>query len=126
MTASGTDAFAAMEPTLAEMTALGCWEWQLRAFDGDTVTLIGGQNMVYGYFAEARFSGVTYISCPTRMMHAEFRLATEWEAISVRLRAEIERGTAAIAITSQTTSSLEEVSFLVARAVEVTEGQWKM
>jgi hypothetical protein len=42
--------------------------------DGDRLTLAGGQDMDYGHFAEAYSSGVTYISCPTRMMHAHFRL----------------------------------------------------
>ena len=96
-----------MESRLEKLTALGCWEWQLRAFDGDTVTLVGGQDMDYGHFAEAYFTGVTYISCPTRMMHARFRPATEHEATLARLQAEVPAGSTVVAIDSATTSSFE-------------------
>jgi hypothetical protein len=113
----------AMESRLAELTALGCWEWQIRSFDGDMLTLIGGQNMVYGHFAEARFSGVTCISCPTRMMHPRFRPATGIEATAARLQAEVPPGSSVVAIDSETTSSLDAVSLIVARSVEVKVGR---
>lgn len=123
MSAPGSPS-GAMESRLAEMTEVGCWEWQLRAFDGDALTLIGGQGMERGYHAEARFFGVTYISCPTRMMHPRFRLATDMETWLAQGKAEVEPGSFVVAIDSQTTSSLEEVSILVARSVEVKVG-WR-
>ena len=108
-----------MAARLAEMTELGAWEWQLRAFDGDRLTLAGGQDMDYGHFAEACFSGVTYLSCPTRMMHARFRVGTEHEATLARLQAEVPRGSTVVAIDSDTTSSFEAVSLIVAQSVEL-------
>jgi hypothetical protein len=111
-----------VEARLAELTELGCWEWQLRSFDGLTLTLIGGQSMEHGHHAEAYFSGVTYLSCPTRMMHPRFRLATDMETWLAQSKAEVEPGSFVIAIDSQTTSSLEAVSIIVAHSVEVKIG----
>jgi len=111
-----------MEARLAELTELGCWEWQLRSFDGLALTLAGGQSMEHGHHAEARFSGVTYISCPTRMMHPRFRLATDMETWLAQAKAEVERGAFVVAIDSQTTSSLDAVSIIVAHSVEVKVG----
>lgn len=109
-----------IEARLAEITELGAWEWHLRAFDGDRLTLVGGQDMDYGrHFAEAHFSGVTYISCPTRMMHAHFRLGSEHEATLARLQAEVPRGSFVIAIDSDTTSSLDATSLVVATSAEM-------
>ena len=114
--ASTADGLAAR---LAELTALGAWEWQLHAFDGDRLTLAGGQDLSHGHFAEAYFSGVTYISCPTRMMHARFRLASGHEATLARLQAEVPPGSSVIAIDSDTTSSFEAVSLIAAQSVEI-------
>lgn len=108
-----------LKARLAELTELGAWEWQLHAFDGDRLTLAGGQDMTYGHFAEAYFSGVTYISCPTRMMHARFRLASVHEATLARLQAEVPTGSSVIAIDSDTTSSFEAVSLIVAASVDI-------
>jgi hypothetical protein len=122
MSVPGAQAPGEMEARLAELTELGCWEWQLRSFDGVSLTLAGGQSMEHGHHAEARFSGVTYISCPTRMMHPRFRLATDMETWLAQAKAEVEPGAFVIAIDSQTTSSLDAVSIIVARSVEVQVG----
>jgi hypothetical protein len=105
---------------LAELTALAAWEWQLGAFDGDRLTLLGGQDLSSAHFAEAHLSGVTYLSCPTRMMHARFRLASDHEATLARLQAEVPPGSSVIAIDSDTTSSFEAVSLIVAASVDIT------
>jgi hypothetical protein len=112
-----------MEARLARMSELGLWEWRLHAFDFDRLTLIGGQDMDYAHFAEAYFTGVTYISCPTRVMHPIFRLATDHEFMRAALEAEVEshRGAHVIAIDSSTTSSPGTTSLLVARTVELKE-----
>ena len=108
-----------METQLAELTELGCWEWRLWSFDGDRLRVIGGGDLVYSHHAEAWFHGVTYISCPTRMMHARFRLASDHEATLARLQAEVPPGSSVIAIDSDTTSSFEAVSLIVAASVDI-------
>lgn len=40
-----------MAARLAELTALGAWEWWLHAYDGERLTLAGGQDLDYGHFA---------------------------------------------------------------------------
>ncbi|MFL5381041.1 MAG: hypothetical protein ACJ8GN_00820 [Longimicrobiaceae bacterium] len=122
MDVPGAQAPGEMEARLAELTELGCWEWQLRSFDGVSLTLAGGQSMDRGHHAEARFSGVTWISCPTRMMHPRFRLATDLETWVAQAKAEVERGAFVVAIDSQTTASLDAVSIIVAHSVEVKVG----
>lgn len=62
---------------------------------------------------------MTYLSCPTRMMHAHFRRASDHEATLARLQAEVPRGATVIAIDSDTTSSFEAVSLIVAESVEI-------
>ena len=111
-----------IEARLAEMSELGCWEWRLRAFDGDRLTLVGGQDMDNGHHAEAYLSGVTYISCPTRMMPPRFRLGTDHEATLARLQAEVPGGSSVIAIDSDTTSAFDAVSLIVAHSVEMKVG----
>jgi len=108
-----------MAARLEELSGLGCWEWQIASFGGETLTLAGGQDMTYGHFAEADFHGVTYICCPTRMMHPRFRLAVLHEEARAGLHAEVEPGSFVIAIDSGTTASLDEVSLIAAREVEV-------
>ena len=122
MSVPGAQAPEELEARLAEMTELGCWEWQLRSFDGVTLMLAGGQSMEHGHHAEAYFSGVTYLSCPVRMMHPRFRPATDMETWLAQAKAEVETGSHVIAIDSQTTASLDAVSIIVAQSVEVKVG----
>lgn len=111
-----------MAARLAEMSELGMWEWQIHRFDGDVLMMAGGQNMVYGHHAEATFHRVTWISCPTRVMHPTFRLAADHEFARAALEAEVERGAHVIAIDASTTASLGTTSLLVAHSVELVEG----
>lgn len=111
-----------MAARLAETSERGCWEWRLGTFDGHRLTLIGGQGMDHGHSDEAYLDGVTYISCPTRMMHPRFRLATGHEFGLASLQAEVEPGSFVIAIDSGTTSALDTVSLIVARSVELWHG----
>ncbi len=119
-----TPAAAEIPARLAELTDLGCWEWQLHSFDGERLVLIGGGDMVYSHGVEAAFGGVTFISCPTRMMHARFRLATGHEARASGAAAALEPGASVIAIESETINAFEHVSFIAARSVEVRRGRF--
>jgi hypothetical protein len=121
-----TDAARAeMASRLAELTGLQCWEWQILTFADDRLLLIGGGDMVYSHAAEATFHGVTFISCPTRMMHPRFRLAAEHEAISCGAAAAREPGALVIAIDSATINDFDRVSYLTARSVEVRLGLFR-
>lgn len=110
-----------MAAQLAAMSELAMWEWRLHAFDGDRLTLIGGQDMDYAHFAEAYFGAVSYISCPLQLKHPHFRLATDHEFMRAALEAEVGRGAYVIAIDSATTASLATTSLLVASSVEYKE-----
>lgn len=110
---------------LDQMTAMGMWEWRLHSFDGLHLKLAGGQDMTYSHFAQALFRDVAYVSCPVRMKHPRFRLATEHEArVSGAIDA-LAPGTTAIAIESATDNSFEHLSVIVAESVEVTEGVFR-
>jgi hypothetical protein len=115
---------AELAPRLAELSELGCWEWQILAFADERLLLIGGGDMVYSHGAEASFQGVTFISCPTRMMHARFRLATEHEARASGASAALEPGAAVVAIESDTINDFDRAWFITARSVEVTRGRF--
>lgn len=122
---SDTGREAGIAARLAEMTAMGMWEWRLHSYDGLHLRLAGGQDMTYSHFAQALFRDVTYVSCPVRMKHASFRLATEHEArVSGAIDA-LEPGTTVIAIESATANSFEHLSVIVAASVEVTEGVFR-
>ena len=123
MTDAGREARIAA--TLEEMTAMGMWEWRLHSFDGLHLRLAGGQDMTYSHFAQALFRDVTYVSCPVRMKHPRFRLATEHEARVSGAMDALEPGTTVIAIESATANSFEHLSVIVAAEVEVTEGVFR-
>jgi hypothetical protein len=116
---------AGIAARLDQMTAMGMWEWRLHAFDGLHLTLAGGQDMTYSHFAQARFRDVTYVSCPVRMKHPRFRLATEHEARVSGATDALEPGTTAIAIESATGNAFEHLSVIVAASVELTEGVFR-
>jgi hypothetical protein len=116
---------AQIAAVLAEMTALGMWEWRLHSFDGMNLTLAGGQDMTYGHFAQARFRNVSFVSCPVQMKHPSFRLATEHEARTSGAVDALEPGSTVIAIESATANTFEHLSVIVAEAVELTEGVFR-
>ena len=116
---------AGIAAVLDQMTAMGLWEWRLHSFDGLHLKLAGGQDMTYSHFAQALFRDVTYVSCPVRMKHPRFRLATEHEARVSGAMDALGPGTTVIAIESETDNSFEHLSVIVAESVEVTEGVFR-
>lgn len=107
---------------LARMSELEMWEWQLHAFDGLNLRLIGGQGMVYSHHAEAHFRDTSFIQCPRRMKHPRFRLATDHEARVSGAMDSMESGSTAIAIECETVNSIDPRVFVIAAAsVELKE-----
>ncbi|HET6233247.1 MAG TPA: hypothetical protein VFE05_24435 [Longimicrobiaceae bacterium] len=111
------------ELDFGELNAVGCWEWRLHAYDGHTLRLIGGGDLVYSHVAELHLAGVSYLDCPVRMMHPVFRAATETERSSVAQKVEVTRGTLILAIEAETTSSVDPlVFFIAAETAELRRG----
>jgi hypothetical protein len=111
------------ELDLAELNTIGCWEWRLHAYDGHTLRLIGGGDLVYSHAAELDLAGVSYLDCPVRMMHPVFRAATETERSRVAQKVEVTRGMLILAVEAETTSSTDPLVFLIAaEAAELRRG----
>lgn len=105
---------------LEKINALGCWEWRLHTYGDERLCLIGGGNLVYSHAAEICFSGVRYVCCPTRLMHARFRLATWLETPTIGLKVELDSGAQVIVIEAETTASVADVMCcIVAEGIEL-------
>ena len=105
---------------LEELNGLGCWEWRLHSYSDERLCLIGGGDLVYSHVAEITFSGVRYLCCPTRLMHAGFRLATWLEAAAIGSKVELDSTVQLFVVEAATTASVEEVAFfIVAESIEL-------
>lgn len=108
---------------LNDVNQLGCWEWQLRSFDGHELCLVGGTDMDYYHVAEVRIAGVSYVSCPTRMKHPTFRPATQSESWRLASIVDLVGSPVLLAIDAETSSSVEPLSFfIVGETLEVVRG----
>ncbi|HYH80430.1 MAG TPA: hypothetical protein VEX86_11560 [Longimicrobium sp.] len=121
----GSAAAAEMAARLAELTEAGCWEWQILVFADERLQLIGGGDMDYSHDTEAAFHGVTFISCPTRMKHPRFRLATEHETLVSGAYAALEPGAVVVAIEGDAINDFDRTWFITARSVEVKRGLFR-
>jgi hypothetical protein len=105
---------------LEDINALGCWEWRLHTYSDERLCLIGGGNLVYSHAAEVCFSGVRYVCCPARLMHARFRLAGWPETSAISMKVELDSTVQVFVIEAETTASVEAVAFfVVAERVEL-------
>lgn len=108
---------------IEEINKLGCWEWHLLSFDGHRLCLAGGTDLTYYHVAEVWFSGVTYLCCPTRLLHATFRYATDTESRAAGRIVDLTESNIVVAVNAETTARLEAMAFfIVADKIELVAG----
>jgi hypothetical protein len=108
---------------IEEVNKIGCWEWQVQSFDGHRLCLVGGSDLVYCHVAELWVLGVTYLSCPTRLLHPVFRETTVAERGALGRIVDLSASRLILAIDSETTASLDPSPFLVAgESLELVRG----
>jgi hypothetical protein len=110
-------------PEFDEINEIGCWEWHLHSFDGSRLCLVGGTDLDYYHVAELWISGLTYLSCPTRLLHPHFRGPTSTESITLVGIVDMTFSNRIMVIEAETTANPEaQVFFVVGEEIQLVRG----
>lgn len=106
-----------------ELTAAGCWEWQIHLFDGSRLCLIGGGDLTYAHVLELWVDDVQFLSCASRILHATFRAGSAADRAFVSRVVDVSSGYEVLVVSGETTASLDAIDFyIVGRDVRVVRG----
>lgn len=91
----------------------------IKSFDGWSLCISSGSSPEYAV-PIAKFSGVTYISCPTEFSHPRFRLSTSAERETVKQLTPLDEQDFLVAIEAETMAGLSpQIFFIVAESGEL-------
>lgn len=111
-----------MREALEALNRLSGPDCRIASYDGWSLLLHSGMSVEYAK-PLAKFSGVSYLSCPMEFSHPAFRLASDTERKAVAVITPLESQDFLVAIEAETMSGMNRhVFFIAANSVEVRAG----